>query len=191
MPEPPNAAARRLSGALKAEVQAKLPAGAKLSANATSKFNGKQYGPFEFYHVFSEAAEIENGCKLAEDYFMARATVTQGTKKGNILAIVGRLGGVASPRTECAANAVSPEEIGCTREVMADGEIVVKVTLKLDGATVNRVEITKTDGTGIIMHAENVAGDAKNGGPPESPRPPLTHEQLVDISAKVTLYPKS
>ena len=64
--------------------------------------------------------------------------------------------------------------------------------LKLDGgAMVNRVEITRNDGTGLIMHAENVADDAKKGGAPQTPAPPLTHDQLVSIalSPGVTLYP--
>lgn len=61
-------------------------------------------------------------------------------------------------------------------------------------ATVNQVNVTKPDGTGIIIEAENVADSAKqpHADPPHMP-PPLSLDQLkaLALDPGLTLYPRA
>ena len=59
------------------------------------------------------------------------------------------------------------------------------------GMKLNRVDVTKPDGTGVIVHSENVATDGKTGGQPASREPLFTHEQLIEIALApgLTIYP--
>jgi hypothetical protein len=105
--------------------------------------------------------------------------------------LVTRLGSVNGPPTECSE---PPEETtgSCERKTGPHGEIVVESTYRLPhGATVDRSNVTKPDGTGVIVEAQNVAGSAKQDGEPEMPSPPLSLAQLTEVALDpgLTLYP--
>jgi len=193
--EEPSAAITRLTGVLTADVLQHSAPGTTLEANPLAEYpKGTPRGPLEFYHVRSDVVQHPEGaCGGGDDYFSARATTVLAERKGNVFVIIGRLGGHASPSTECGPAPADMQET-CVREAGPGGEIVLKTTLSQSsgaGPTIHRVDVTKTDGTGIILNAENVGTDAKYGGLPNSPEPPLTLDQLVGIALdpKVTLYP--
>ena len=103
-----------------------------------------------------------------------------------------RLGGNATPATECTP---PPDDAKgeCDRTSGPHGETIVALTFTEPGdATVNQVNVTKPDGTGIIIEAENVADSAKqrHENPPDMP-PPLSLAQLkaVALDPGLTLYP--
>ncbi len=82
---------------------------------------------------------------------------------------------------------------GCHRTSGPHGETIVALTFTYPGdATVNQVNVTKPDGTGVIVEAENVADSAKqkHEDPPGMP-PPLSLAQLaaVALDPGLTLYP--
>lgn len=191
-PEQPATAAARLRSVLTAAVQRQLP-GSELVANPVSRYGGRSYGPLEFFHVLEQGVDLGNGsCKVPADYFLARANVSDAAGTGNISAMVARLSRTGGPSTTCPEPGVAPEQSACDQHAGPNGEIIVASTLHLEGGpTVHRVEVTKTDGTGLILMAENVANDGKEGGPPQRATPPLTHEQLIAIALDLgmTLYP--
>jgi hypothetical protein len=53
------------------------------------------------------------------------------------------------------------------------------------------VNVTKPDGTGVIVEAENIASSAKQRKPPDMPSPPLSLAQLAEVALDpgLTLYP--
>lgn len=194
IPEKVDVAANRLSGVLTAAVQQRVAAGTKLRPHAQGEYpKGKQHGPLAFYHVFSAQVAHESSCSGGEDYFMAAATTVDGSRKGNVWAIVTRLGGNATPATECGK---PPEDMrqSCERKTGPHGETIVEETLSSPGqATANRTNVTKPDGTGVMVEAQNVADDAKKNHPdgPDMPSPPLSLAQLTAIALDpgLTLYP--
>jgi hypothetical protein len=191
--ESPEHAVTRLTAVLTAAVQRQLP-GTAFEANPVAQYpTGTWHGPFAFYHVDREAvAEPDGGCSGGEDYFSARATTVTAGLRGNVSAVIGRLGGVATPTTECSADPVADADHTCERRTGPAGEVVVISTLtQRAGVMHRRVDVTKADGTGVVLQAENVGVDDKHGGTPESPAPPLTHEQLTVIALDpgLTLYP--
>ncbi|MEU7786879.1 hypothetical protein [Amycolatopsis sp. NPDC049159] len=193
IPETSAAASSRLTAVLTAAAQQRLAAGTTLSTHDGSDFpKGVEHGPLAFYHVFSAPVPHESTCSGGEDYFTSTATTAKGNRKGNLLAIVTRLGGNATPTTQCGP---PPErtEGSCQRRIGPHGETIVEITFTLRGGgpTVNESNVTKPDGTGIILEAENVAGDAKRGGAPDMPSPPLSLAQLTEIALDpgLTLYP--
>jgi hypothetical protein len=71
--------------------------------------------------------------------------------------------------------------------------VIVALTFTYpEDSTVNRVNVTKPDGTGVIIEAENVADSAKqkHDDSPDGP-PPLSLAQLkaVALDPGLTLYP--
>lgn len=193
--EAPSAAVARLTTVLKEAVLHHSAPGTTLEANARAEYpKGTPHGPLEFFHVSSQVTHHPNGgCGGGEDYFSGMATTALAAQKGNVRAVIGRLGGNASPSTECGQPPVDMQET-CVSETGAGGETVVKTTMSRTGGggpTIHRVDVAKTDGTGVILYAENVDTDAKYGGQPTSPAPPLTLDQLAAIALdpKVTLYP--
>ncbi|WIY02762.1 hypothetical protein QRX60_02475 [Amycolatopsis mongoliensis] len=192
IPETADVAANRLSGVLTAAVRQRVAAGTKLQPHAQGEYpKGKQHGPLTFYHVFSARVPREGACSGGEDYFMAAATTVDGARKGNVWAIVTRLGGNATPATEC-ADPPEGAQGSCDRTTGPHGETVVALTFTYPGqATVNQVNVGKPDGTGIIVEAENIAGSAKQPLPPDMPSPPLSLDQLREVALDpgLTLYP--
>ncbi|MFJ7218429.1 hypothetical protein [Amycolatopsis sp. NPDC098790] len=194
IPEKADVAANRLSGVLTAAVQQRVAAGTKLQPHAQGEYpKGTQHGPLGFYHVFSAQVAYEGSCSGGEDYFMAAATTAGPAGKGNVWAIVTRLGGNATPATECGKPPVDTQQ-SCGRKTGPHGETIVEETLSSPGyATANRTNVTKPDGTGVMVEAQNVADDAKQRHPdgPDMPAPPLSLAQLTDIAldAGLTLYP--
>jgi hypothetical protein len=191
-PEKVDVAVNRLTGVLTTAVQQRVAAGTKLQPHAQGEYpKGKQHGPLTFYHVFSAQVRHESSCSGGEDYFMAAASTTEKARKGNVWAIVTRLGGNATPATECSP---PPErtEGSCHRRTGPHGETIVEETLILPGGpTVNRVNVTKPDGTGVLVEAQNTARDAKQGDAPDMPSPPLSLSQLAEVGLDpgLTLYP--
>ncbi|MEU4252664.1 hypothetical protein AB0F15_35190 [Amycolatopsis sp. NPDC026612] len=184
--------ASRLTTVLTDAVRQRVAAGTTLGPHPEGEYpKGTQHGPLGFYHVFSAMVPHDGACSGGEDYFMAAASTSEKTDKGNIWAIVTRLGGNATPQTECGP---PPErtEGSCHRRTGPHGETVVELTFTLPhGPTVNQVDVTKPDGTGVIVEAQNVAGDAKHGGEPDMPSPPLGLAQLGEVALDpgLTLYP--
>jgi hypothetical protein len=194
IPEGVDVAANRLTGVLTTAVQQRVAAGTKLQPHAQGEYpKGKQHGPLTFYHVFSAQVRHESSCSGGEDYFMAAATTAGAAGKGNVWAIVTRLGGNATPATECGKPPDDAQQT-CERKAGPHGETVVEETLSSPGqATANRTNVTKSDGTGVMVEAQNVADDAKKDHPdgPDMPSPPLSLAQLTDIALDpgLTLYP--
>ncbi|NBH12266.1 hypothetical protein, partial [Amycolatopsis sp. SID8362] len=192
IPETSAAASSRLTAVLTAAVQQRLAAGSTLGPHEHGVYpKGVAHGPLEFFHVFSAPVPHESTCSGGEDYFLSWATTAKGKLKGNVMAIVTRLGGSATPSTECTP---PPErtEGSCHRRTGPHGETILESTvLQPGGPTMYRSDVTKPDGTGIILDAENVAGDAKRGGAPDMPSPPLSLAQLTEIALDpgLTLYP--
>ncbi|SFW91776.1 hypothetical protein [Amycolatopsis australiensis] len=192
IPERPDVAAHRLTGVLTAAVQQRVTPGTRLQPHAQGEYpKGEQHGPLTFYHVFSARVRHERTCSGGEDYFMAAATTADGPRKGNVWAIVTRLGGNATPATECGP---PPEgaQGSCDRTSGPHGETIVAQTFTSPGeATVNQVDVAKPDGTGVIVEAENVADSAKKRIPPDMPSPPLSLAQLTEVALDpaLTLYP--
>ncbi|MEU4519540.1 hypothetical protein AB0F52_12580 [Amycolatopsis sp. NPDC024027] len=60
-----------------------------------------------------------------------------------------------------------------------------------DGPTVNRVNVTKPDGAGVIVEAQNTAREAKLSDAPDMPSPPLSLGPLAEVvlDPGLTLYP--
>jgi hypothetical protein len=193
VPETADVAANRLSGVLTSAVRERVAAGTKLQPHAEGEYpKGKQRGPLTFYHVFSARVAYEGSCSGGEDYFKAAATTVAGAGKGNVWAIVTRLGGNATPATKCTPPPDGARG-GCDRTSGPLGETIVALTFTFPGdATVNQVNVTKPDGTGVIVEAENVADSAKqkHKTPPDMP-PPLSLAQLkaVALDPGLTLYP--
>ncbi|VVJ19838.1 Uncharacterised protein [Amycolatopsis camponoti] len=194
IPEKTDVATHRLTGVLTAAVQQRVARGTKLQPHAEGEYpKGTQHGPLTFYHVFSAQVRHESSCSGGEDYFLAAATTVDGSRRGNVWAIVTRLGGNATPATECGKPPENMQQ-SCERKAGPHGETVVEETLKSPGqATVNRTNVTKPDGTGVMVEAQNVADDAKKPHPsgPDMPSPPLSLAQLTDIALDpgLTLYP--
>ncbi|MDX3189239.1 hypothetical protein PV458_12605 [Streptomyces sp. MN03-5084-2B] len=184
--------ADRLTAVLTAAVQQRVAAGTTLGAHALGQYpKGTQHGPLSFYHVFSAPVAKDSACSGGEDYFMAAASTTEKTHKGNVWAIVTRLGGMAGPSTECGPAPVDTQ-VSCQRRTGPHGETIVEETLTTPGAgTANRVNVVKPDGTGILVEAQNTARDAKQGDAPDMPSPPLSLAQLTEVALDpgLTLYP--
>lgn len=192
IPETADVAASRLSGVLRSAVSQRAASGTKLQPHAEGEYpKGKQHGPLTFFHVFSARVPYEGACSGGEDYFRAAATTVGAAGKGNVWAIVTRLGGNATPATSCSP---PPDEAkgSCDRTSGPNGETIVALTFTVPGrATVNQVNVTKSDGTGVIVEAQNIATSAKLKAPPDMPSPPLSLAQLkaVALDPGLTLYP--
>lgn len=191
--EKTTAVENRLTTVLTDAVRQRVAAGTTLGVHTLGQYpKGTQHGPLAFYHVFS--ALVQNGggmCSGGEDYFMAAASTTEKAHKGNVWAIVTRLGGNAGPATECSP---APEDTqgSCRRRTGPHGETIVEETFTMPGGpTVNRVNVTKPDGTGVLVEAQNTAQDAKQGDAPDMPSPPLSLAQLAEVALDpgLTLYP--
>ncbi|GHG09494.1 MULTISPECIES: hypothetical protein [Amycolatopsis] len=185
-------AADRLTTVLTAAVQQRVAAGTTLGVHPFGQYpKGTQHGPLTFYHVFSAQVEEDGVCSGGEDYFMAAASTTEKAHKGAVWAIVTRLGGNATPATECGP---LPEDTqgSCRPWTGPHGETIVETTFTTPGGpTVNRVNVTKPDGTGVVIEAQNTARDAKLGDAPDMPSPPLDLGQLAQVALDpgLTLYP--
>ncbi|MEV4056506.1 hypothetical protein AB0J55_35325 [Amycolatopsis sp. NPDC049688] len=185
--------ADRLSTVLTDAVRQRVAAGTTLGVHPMGQYpKGTQHGPLAFFHVFSAFVSHEDGeCSGGEDYFMAAASTSEKAHKGNVWAIVTRLGGNAGPATECQP-APQDTQGSCHRRTGPHGETIVEERLVMPGGpTVDRVNVTKPDGTGVIVEAQNTARDAKLGDAPDMPAPPLSPAQLAEVALDpgLTLYP--
>ncbi|MET8845476.1 hypothetical protein [Amycolatopsis sp. NPDC004625] len=185
--------AGRLTTVLTDAVRQRVAAGTTLGVHTMGQYpKGTQHGPLAFFHVFSAFVSHEGGeCSGGEDYFMAAASTTEKAHRGNVWAIVTRLGGNAGPAAECVP-APQDTQGTCDRRTGPHGETIVEEVLTMPGGpTVNRVNVTKPDGTGIIVEAQNTARDAKLGDAPDMPAPPLSLAQLAEVGLDpgLTLYP--
>jgi len=196
-PEDPEAAARRLTDVLTRAVQAQLAPGTQLATNAEHYPKGVSRGPLEFYYDAPHSSS--NGCTNGGSGFEAAATTLLAGKKGNVYALIGQNNGTTSVQNWCAAYApdvISDVAGTCQRQPDGpNGEIVFYITIGPKsgdyGPTVNEVDVLRPDGTEIGLYSENVGDTAKNKERPETPRPPLTHQQLAAIALDpgLTLYP--
>ncbi|OXM63722.1 hypothetical protein [Amycolatopsis vastitatis] len=184
--------ADRLTTVLTDAVRQRVAAGTTLGVHTLGQYpKGTQHPPLAFFHVFSATVAKDSTCSGGEDYFMAAASTTEKAHKGNVWAVVTRLGGNATPASECSP---PPErtEGSCHRRTGPHGETIVEETFTMPGGpTVNRVNVTKPDGTGVLVEAQNTARDANQGDAPDMPSPPLSLAQLAEVGLDpgLTLYP--
>jgi hypothetical protein len=191
-PAPENAevAATRLSAVLKTAVLQRAAAGTVLEQNSAAVYPaGTTHGPFEFFHVSEGAQPQKNGCRGGADHLETRATLVGGMAKGSVWAVMGRLGGDTSPSTDCSAPVM--ERTSCEVSTGPHNETIVATTLTAGSVKSYRVDVSKPDGTAVVLTAENVAGDGKSDTNVTSTNPPLTHQQLTEIALApaMTLYP--
>ncbi|RSM40941.1 hypothetical protein DMA12_25935 [Amycolatopsis balhimycina DSM 5908] len=191
--EKANVVADRLTTVLTDAVRQRVAAGTTLGVHTLGQYpKGTQHGPLSFFHVFSALVPQDGGvCSGGEDYFMAAASTTEKAHKGNVWAVVTRLGGNASPATECGP-APADTQGSCHRRTGPHGETIVEETFTMaSGPTVSRVNVAKPDGTGVIVEAQNTARDANLGDAPDMPSPPLSLGQLAEVALDpgLTLYP--
>jgi len=193
IPGDPADIAGRLRLALEAAVRAQLP-DAQLSASPVHQYQGRHYGALEFMHVDEASRDYGNGsCQAGEDYYLARATITDANGGGNLLAYLGRAADATDAQMQCSApGAVRPEETFCEQRTGPGGEAITVTTLVLEGgSSMHRVDVVKPDATMVTVSSENVSSSGKAGGPAERPAPPLTHGQLLAIALTpaLTLFP--
>ncbi|HET8641540.1 MAG TPA: hypothetical protein VFM37_06360 [Pseudonocardiaceae bacterium] len=191
IPGDPADVAARLGAALEAAVSQQLPE-AQLSTNPINQYNGRLYGPLEFMHVYQEGVDYGNGsCAMHQDYYLARARITDAAGAGNLLAYVGRAEEHGTDLLRCAAG-MSPERTFCEERTGPGGEQLIVTTLVVEsGAIVHRIDATRPDGTMVTVDSQNVGSDIKEDGPVQRPTPPLTHDQLIAIALTpgLTLFP--
>ena len=190
-PGDPADIAARLQAVLDTALRGHLP-NAQLTANPVSQYRGRRYGPLEFMHVYEPGKNYGSGsCVMQQDYYLARAVITDPAGTGNLTAMVGTAEG--SFRMPCSTpESFTPEQVFCQERTGPGGEEYTVSTLKPEGgATVHRVDLVKPDGTMIILDSQNVADDIKSNSPVTAPDPPLTLDQLVAIALTpgLTLYP--
>jgi hypothetical protein len=196
--EDPNTAAGRLTGVLTAAVQQRLAAGTQLTPNSDHFPKGVSVGPLRFYYDQGQATTYcpRSGIVV----FGAAATTVNAGHKGNIYVSIHQRSNINDTRNICATTygpgVVSDMAGTCRRQPDGPhGEVVIFITNTSKrpggGPTINEVDITKADGTAIELYAENVGDSAKFDGRPETPQPPLSHEQLAAIALDpgMTLYP--
>lgn len=189
IPGEPAEVAARLRAALDAAVREQLP-DAQLTANSMAVYDGRQYEPLEFVHVYQEGANYGGSCQGHQDYYLARATVTDPAGTGSILASVGRVEEPGSFMLQCSAT--SPERTFCQERTGPGGERITVTTLVVgEGAIVHRIDAVRPDGTMVTVDSQNVGSDIKEDGPAQRPTPPLTHDQLIAIALipGLTLFP--
>jgi hypothetical protein len=127
----PGRGRRPAQAVLLAAVQQRVAAGTRLTGHSEGEYpKGTQHGPLTFYHVFSTPVPHDGACSGGEDYFTAAATTAEGSRQGNVRAMVTRLGSVNGPATECAK---PPEDTtgSCERKAGPHGEVVVESTFRL------------------------------------------------------------
>jgi hypothetical protein len=183
-------AAARLSGVLKSAVVDRAAAGTKLAPNVAAQYPaGIMHEPLVFYHVSTQAEPRADGCGGGTDHLEARATLINGSKTGSVWSVIGRLGGGATPANGCPPVTQPQTQESCTASSGPSGETIVATTSGRGSVKTYRVDVTKTDGTGVTVVAENVR-DGKRDTVPTSTVPPLTIAQLTEIAIDqaMTLY---
>ncbi|WNV86415.1 hypothetical protein [Umezawaea sp. Da 62-37] len=191
--EDETAVSTRLSHVFADAVEGTLPQGIAYGPTSAADYPvGTRHRPLDFYHAFSPVEENDmGGCGGGEDHFAAGASLIGDGINGNVLAVVGRLGGHAKPKAECGTGSV--ELTLCERSTRPDGAVVVITTIGgATGVRTFRADVTKPDGTGVVVQSANVTTDSKSAARPEAVAPPLTHEQLVRLALDpgLTLYPR-
>ncbi|MET1072371.1 MAG: hypothetical protein ABWY11_06965 [Umezawaea sp.] len=185
------AVSTRLSHVFAAAVEGMVPPMTKFGKTSAADYPlGTKHEPLDFYHAFSPIVETDSGCSGGEDHFAAGASVGGGGVLGNVLVVVGRLGGHATPMAECGSG--SEERLQCERSTRPDGTVVVTTTISgPTGVRTFCADVTKPDGTGVLVRSANVTTDSKRAAEPEAVAPPFTHEQLVQLALDpgMTLYP--
>ncbi len=197
--EEPNTAAGRLTGVLTAAVQQRLASGTQLTPNSDHFPKGVSVGPLEFYYEQDQAPTYcpRSGIIV----FGAAATTVNAGRKGNIYVSIHQRSNVNDTRNICATSygpgVISDMAGTCQRQPDGpNGEVVIFITNTSKrpggGPTINEVDVTKADGTAVELSSENVGDSAKFDGRPETPQPPLSHEQLAAIALDpgMTLYPR-
>ena len=179
------ATSARLTSTLTGAVQGQLPAGSQLTANPAGEYpKGTPHGPLEFYYVFQPPVPLPNGCQGGVSEYSAWATITvSGVKKGNLMALITPPSENSRPLA-CSDGTVEGAHYSCNRQTGPTGEAILTSTLVQNGGgpTLYRVEVDRLDGTSILLDSANVPDDAKLGGRPATPAPPLTHQQLITIA---------
>jgi hypothetical protein len=183
--------ATRLSGVLERAVLDRAAAGTKLAPNLAAEYpEGTMHEPLVYYHVSTQAKPHDHGCSGGSDHLEARATLINGSETGSVWSVIGRLGGDVTPAKECRPVTEPQTQESCTPSSGPNGETIVARTSARGAVKTYRVDVTKTDGTGVTVVAENVRTDGKRDTVPTSTAPPLTIAQLTEIAIDpaMTLY---
>ncbi|MBP2330506.1 hypothetical protein JOF56_010891 [Kibdelosporangium banguiense] len=185
-------AAVRLSAVLKKAVLDRAAAGTLLAPNQAAQYpEGIMHPPLAYYHVSTQAEPHANGCSGGSDHLETRATLINGSESGSVWSVIGRLGGDVTPAKACAPPTDHQTQESCTPSTGPNGETIVATTSGRGAVKTHRVDVTKLDGTGVTVVAENVPSDGKRDTVAGSTIPPLTIAQLTEIAldSGMTLYP--
>jgi len=182
-PEDPAATSTRLTNVLRAALEANGPGLIWESAEPT------------FSHVFREGSRInDHSCMSPEDVFAAEANTADALGVGSLWIRVGRDGGQNELPKTCdqSESAVSIPPYTCTARTGPNGETIVIWESDDDGVHRYRVNVTKADGTTVLIDSHNVplSRDGVEINGPTRPEAPLSIEQTIAVAVDpgLTMY---
>jgi hypothetical protein len=189
--ESPAAVIARISPVLDTLFHTQLPT-AQFVANSVNQYpDGVQHGPFELYQVTGEKPVAKPICD-ADSYFLTRATVQLPTGTGNILVLLAPAYRNGNTGERCDPPGNGGEQTYCEVVTGPHGETILRQTRVMEGGTtMNRVDITRADGTSVIVESSNIGTDVKFGEAPTVATPPLSVDQVaaIGIDPGLTLFP--
>lgn len=199
-PERPAVTEDRLTDVLTDAVSSRLPEGATLVKNPIAKDQaGRQLGPLEASHWYSEPKPHGSGCRGGEDYYLADASVTSPDGTGSVSVLVARAGGMGGTADIIACDdpevAVDADATSCRTEATPNGDLVKVTGLGkgggMQGSRTYRVDVLRADQTFVVVTSANMATSGKYPGHPTASKIPLSHEQLkaIALDPRLTMYP--
>jgi len=164
-----------------------------LTASPGAFIDGVQYGPLEFFQVTGHSSDLVPICQ--GDYLLARATTRTPDGDGNIMVLIAPSqyeGGVAGGG--CGPPEVTPSQTECTELTPGPGlSAMTSTTVSDNGVTKYRVDVTKADGTELIIEVENSATSSKIADGPTASLPALTKDEilLLALEPQLVLFPNA
>ncbi len=166
----------------------------QLTASPGAFIDGVQYGPLEFFQVTGHSSDLVPICQ--GDYLLARATTRPPDGgDGNIMVLIAPTqyeGGVAGGG--CGPPEVTPSQTECTELTPGPGlSAMTSTTVSDNGVTKYRVDVTKADGTELIIEVENSATSSKIADGPTASLPALTKDEilLLALEPQLVLFPNA
>jgi hypothetical protein len=189
--ETPAAVVARLDPVLGTLFHTQLP-DVQFVANPVNQYPaGVLHGPLELFQVTGGKPVDKPVCDV-DSYFMARATVQSPGGTGNVLVLLAPAYDNGDFGNQCDPPGNGGEQTYCEVVEGPHGETILRQTRALDGGTtMNRVDITRADGTSVIVESSNIGTDVKTGGAPTVATPPLTVDQVaaIGVDPLLTLFP--
>jgi hypothetical protein len=189
--ETPAAVIARLDPVLGTLFHGQLPNG-QFVANPENQYpDGVLHGPLELFQVTGETPVEKPVCDV-DSYFMTRATVQLPDGTGNVLVLLAPAYDHGDFTDQCDPPGNGGEQTYCEVVDGPHGETILRQTRALEGGTtMNRVDITRADGTSVIVESANIGTDVRTGGAPTIATPPLTVDQVaaIGIDPGLTLFP--